>query len=125
MQSEIARYIVNGAVATIVHYSILTINIEVIEISSAGLANFIAAIFGVIVSFIGSRYYVYQNHTGTIGSQASKFFLLYAMIALLHGLVLYVWTDVYGLNYRFGFLVATAFQVSLSYAGNKILVFKA
>jgi putative flippase GtrA len=50
MQSEIARYIVNGAVATIVHYSILTINIEVIGISSAGLANFIAAIFGITVS---------------------------------------------------------------------------
>ena len=124
MQSEIVRYIINGVIATIVHFSVLTINIEVIDMSSAGLANFIAAIFGITVSFLGSRYYVYQGHTGTIGSQATKFFLLYAMIALLHGLVLYVWTDIYSLNYRLGFLIATVFQVSLSYVGNKILVFK-
>lgn len=120
---EIIRYIINGIVATAVHFSILTFNIEVIHISSAGLANFIAAIFGITVSFLGSRYYVYENHTGTFMNHVVKFGLLYASIALLHGFVLFVWSDHYGLDWRLGFLVATVIQVTLSYIGNKVWVF--
>lgn len=120
---EIIRYIVNGVTATAVHFSILTFNMEVIQMSSAGAANFTAAIFGITVSFLGSRYYVYRNHTGTFVSHAMKFVLLYAAIAVLHGLVLYIWTDLYGLSWRIGFLFATLLQVTLSYIGNKIWVF--
>ncbi len=120
---EIIRYIINGIVATAVHFSVLTFNMEVMQMSSAGIANFIAAIFGITVSFLGSRYYVYREHTGTFISHAMKFTVLYASIAILHGFILYIWTDLYGLNWRIGFLVATAVQVTLSYIGNKIWVF--
>ncbi len=57
-------------------------------------------------------------------TQAMKFSGLYGAIAVLHGLVLLIWTDWLGLDYRIGFLIATAIQVSLSYIGNKLLVFK-
>lgn len=124
MQSEIVRYIINGLVATLVHYSILILNIEVLQIESAGIANIIAALFGITTSFIGSRYYVYQNHTETVMFHLSKFLMLYGFIALLHGSVLFVWTDIYGLSYHTGFIVATFIQMLLSYLGNKILVFK-
>ena len=120
---EIVRYIINGVIATAVHFSVLTFNMEIAQMSSAGIANFIAAIFGITVSFLGSRYYVYRNHTGTFISHAVKFSFLYATIAILHGFILYLWTDLYGLNWRIGFLVATAVQVTLSYIGNKIWVF--
>ena len=120
---EIIRYIINGVIATAVHFSILTFNMEVLQMSSAGVANFIAAIFGITVSFLGSRYYVYRNHTGTFVSHAVKFAFLYATIAILHGFTLYLWTDIYGLSWRIGFLVATLIQVTLSYIGNKIWVF--
>ncbi len=120
---EIIRYIINGLIATAVHFSVLTFNIEVLQISSAGVGNFFAAIFGITASFLGSRYYVYRNHTGTFISHAAKFILLYAAIAVLHGFILYLWTDLYGLSWRIGFLVATLFQVILSYTGNKVWVF--
>ncbi len=120
---EMMRYIVNGVFATVVHFSILTFNIEIVQMTSAGIANFIAAIFGITASFLGSRYYVYRNHTGTFVSHAAKFALLYVVIAILHGFVLYLWTDIYGLNWRIGFLVATLLQVTLSYIGNKLWVF--
>ena len=123
-QSEIIRYIINGLLATGVHFSVLTINLQIYDMQSAGLANLIAAIFGITSSFIGSRYFVFKNHQEPIHNQAIKFGMLYATIACLHGAVLYGWTDVYKFDYRIGFMIATVLQVVMSYWGNKILVFK-
>lgn len=121
---EIARYGINGLAATAVHYGVLTFNLKVLQLSSAGLANLIAAVFGVGASFFGSRYFVFPAASQSIFRQALKFSALYGAIAVLHGLVLLVWSDWHGLDYRLGFLIATAIQVSLSYLGNKFLVFR-
>ena len=122
---ELIRYGINGLIATLVHFTALTFNLEILMMRSAGLANVLAAMAGITASFFGSRYFVFSHHNQGIGDQVMKFFGLYSLIALLHGLVLLIWTDWLGLDYRAGFLWATALQVSLSYAGNKFLVFKA
>jgi putative flippase GtrA len=95
-----------------------------LDIATAGLANFIAAFFGIVASFVGSRYYVFRANQQPIFRQVSKFTGLYSAFAFLHGIVLYVWSDLQGWDYRSGFLVATFLQVLLSYWGNKLLVFK-
>lgn len=122
---EIGRYVANGLFATAVHYGVLSFCLEVLLLPSAGLANLVAAGFGITVSFLGSRYFVFRRHDESIGKQASRFLALYAAIAGLHALVLALWTDVLGHDYRWGFLLATGLQVALSYWGNKRLVFKA
>jgi len=122
--NEIVRYVINGLLATVVHFSVLTFNLKILVVSSAGLANLIAALFGITASFLGSRYFVFKGHNEHIARQAVKFGLLYACIAFLHGIVLFVWTDMYKFDYRIGFLFATALQVMISYVGNKVLVFK-
>jgi len=38
--------------------------------------------------------------------------------------VLWLWTDLNHLDFRIGFLLATALQVVLSFWGNKVLVFR-
>lgn len=123
-QGEIQRYILNGIVATIVHFIALTINIELLHFSSAGLANFVAALFGITVSFLGSRYFVFRGTQGNLFPQMFKFSGLYGFIAVLHGITLWFWTDWLVFDYQSGFLAATALQVSLSYIGNKFLVFR-
>jgi len=123
-QSRPLRYIANGLVATAVHFGVLTFNLEVLKMSSAGLANFIAAIFGISASFFGSRYFVFRAAHARLVPQALSFMLLYAVLAVAHGLILHLWTDRAGFDYRIGFLLATAFQVAMSYSGNKTLVFK-
>lgn len=122
---EVVRYGINGLAATAIHYGVLIVNLKFIGVPSAGLSNLIAAIFGIGASYLGSRYFVFASTNEPIFTQAIKFGSLYGAIALLHGLVLLIWTDWYGLDYRLGFLIATAIQVSLSYVGNKYLVFKA
>jgi len=121
---ELFKYGTNGLVATAVHYGVLKFNLTVIGISSAGIANLIAACFGISTSFLGNRYFVFQSNDPNILSQALKFSGLYGAIALLHGFILFVWSDWFGLDYRIGFLIATFFQFVLSYIGNKKMVFK-
>jgi len=124
-RAQIVRYVVNGLVATAVHFVVLTTNLHVFDMRSAGVANLYAAVVGISVSFLGSRYFVFRKRDQTILRQASKFGVLYVLIACLHGTVLYGWSDACQLDYRIGFLLATALQMVLSYWGNKMLVFKA
>ena len=123
--TEVFRYIANGVVATVVHYAVLTFNINVVSIESAGIANFIASVFGISVSFIGNRYIVFKKIEETLISQASKFAALYIIIAVIHGLVLYVWSDVYKLNYNYGFVIAVTIQFVLGYLGKKFSIWNA
>lgn len=121
---EIGRYIVNGLIATIIHYAALSFNIHYAGIESAGISNIVASFFGITASFLGSRYFVFPDSTGNPFSLMIRFSGLYVAIAVLHGITLGIWTDLCDFDYRIGFLIATAMQVSLSYIGNKRLVFK-
>lgn len=122
---ELARYAINGLVATAVHFCALSFNLEVLQIDSAGFANILAAMLGITVSFLGSRYFVFPGSQTCIAIQFAHFSGLYGLIAAIHGIVLFLWTDWGGWDYRLGFLVATTFQVAGSYLGNKFWVFKA
>ncbi|ALQ96416.1 GtrA family protein [Xylella fastidiosa] len=126
LRDQLLRYLLNGLVATAVHYTILRFNLEVLGLHSAGLANGIAAIFGIIVSFIGNRYFVFRIVIVQVplAKQVLLFILTYFCIALIHTCILYFWTDVYNLNYTLGFLMATAMQVVFSFFSNKFMVFK-
>ncbi|GAA4854013.1 GtrA family protein [Luteimonas vadosa] len=118
------RHILNGLFATVVHFAVLSVNLFVLHFESAGLANMIAALFGASASFVGSRYFVFRAGDGPALRQVASFAVLYGLIALMHGSILYVWTDLNGLDYRLGFIIATGAQVLVSYAGNKAIVFR-
>ncbi|CAN5343574.1 hypothetical protein BH11PSE14_BH11PSE14_15350 [soil metagenome] len=122
--ATIVRFLVNGVVATAVHFSVLWLNLHVFGVPSFGLANLFAAVVGITTSFLGSRYFVFRAASAPMHHQAWKFGLLYGALALMHGAVLYAWSDRLGLDYRIGFVLATGIQVACSYFGNKRLVFK-
>lgn len=122
--AEVSRYVANGLVATIVHYGVLNINLGIVQLKSAGLANFIAAFFGIVSSFIGNRYFVFNRTAESIKWQVFKFCGLYIAFAFVHGVFLWLWTDWHGLDYRVGFLLCTAIQMSMSYMANKFVVFR-
>ena len=122
-RARIGRYIVNGIVATIVHFGTLFLLREVVGVRLAGVANFLAACLGITVSFVGGRHYVFRDTATPWTKQIPPFLALYASIAVLHGLVLFGWTDVMGFDYRIGFVLASGIQVALTYIGNKHLVF--
>lgn len=123
MRAEVLRYIVNGIFATLVHFAVLVFCIEVLTFPLAALANLVAVMAGITVSFLGNRYFVFHHHTGTMTRQAVRFVALYAGIALIHAGILLLWTDLLGFDYRIGFVLATGLQVAVSYVGNRSLVF--
>ncbi len=124
LSAQVFKYIVNGLAATGIHFSVLVFCLEVLHWQTAGLANLVASIFGITASFIGSRYFVFSGSSVAARSQVVRFIVLYAMLAAMHGFVMYLWADVAKLNYVFGFVIATGLQVLSSYFGNKLLVFK-
>ena len=124
VRAQVLRYVINGLFATALHFAILTFNLEVLHVGSAGLANFIAACIAITFSFFSSRNFVFRAAHAPLFPQAVAFGVLYATLAIAHGVILYLWTDRAGLDYRIGFLLATSVQVAGSYLGNKSLVFK-
>ncbi len=118
------RYVINGLVATCVSYGVLSACIHLVHISSAGVANFIAAIAGITASFLGSRHFVFPGSTESVWHQLARFWVLYAILALMQAAVLFLWTDVARLDYRIGFLIGTFLQMVCSYFGGKHWVFK-
>ena len=121
---QLVRYLINGVVATAVHYGVLRFNMEVLHIPLAGIANAIAAVFGIAISFIGSRYFVFRAADKSILRQSALFLAVYGCIAILHGVVLYLWSDRFELDYSLGFLLATGLQMVCSFVANKLMVFR-
>lgn len=120
---EIFRYVVNGTIATGVHYAVFIVNLTYIMPQSAGISNFFASFVGIAVSFLGNRYFVFSSWHTPLVRQFIRFSSLYVAIAIVSGATLMVWSDMCGLNKSIGFLLAVIIQVSLSYIGGKRLVF--
>jgi len=118
------RYLINGAAATCVSYAVLSACIHLLHIPSAGVANFVAAAFGITASFLGSRHFVFPGTAESVWHQLARFWLLYTVLALMQAAVLFIWSDWAGLDYRVGFLIGTFLQMVCSYFGGKHWVFK-
>jgi len=121
--AELLRYAVNGLVATFVNWAVMRVCLDVLHLPWAWLAFWIGALFGITVSFLGNRYFVFRRSDARLVPQAVKFVLTYAVIALLVSGVMAVWSDWWRLDTNIGFVLATGVQVVLSYLGNKVLVF--
>ena len=92
---------------------------------SKGLANALAASFGIAASFAGNKWFVFSESQGHTGGQLTRFLVLYGTLALINGGLMTLWADVGGLDYRIGFVIISAVQLICSFLGNRILVFKA
>ncbi|GAA6143114.1 GtrA family protein [Hydrogenophaga sp. 5NK40-0174] len=125
LQRRWVRYLINGVVATCVHYAVLALLVDGAQMASAGLANLLAACVGIAVSFAGNRWFVFRAQASGRHwtSQGTRFVVSYGLLALVHGAVLAVWTDVLHWDYRLGFLLALCLQVVLGYAANRFFVF--
>ena len=120
---QTVRYFFNGVIATSAHYLSLLSCLELFNIQSAGLANFFSSIIGITFSFFGNRYFVFKSTHASILNQIQKFLPLYYCLSITQGGILYLWTDIYNLNYNFGFCICILFQVIVGYLGGKFFVF--
>ena len=123
LQYQTVRYLLNGILATLIHYFVLLFCLEILEIKSAGISNFFSSFFGIAFSFIGNRYYVFNNYNISALSQLKKFLPLYYILSIFQGGILYFWSDLLNYNYNIGFAICILFQVIIGYLGGKYFVF--
>ncbi|MCB1555555.1 MAG: GtrA family protein [Xanthomonadales bacterium] len=124
LDSRPLRFLANGVAATAVHFAILAFCLHVVGIGSAGASNLIASAGGVLASFLGNRHFVFRSTDSSLLAQLHRFGLLYLMLCLGQGLILYLWSDVGGLDYRVGFAIGVAVQAVCTYYGGQHWVFK-
>ncbi len=117
-------FIINGAFSTFVHYFILFVIFDVMNLFTAGVSSLIASFFASLFSFFGNKLFVFNAAINSTTLQITRFTLLYLLVALFHGFFLLTWTDMLDLNYKIGFLLAVSFQVLIGYFGNKYYVFR-
>lgn len=119
------RFFLNGLFATIIHFFILYICINIIGVTFIGLANGVASIFGIIISFAGNKFFVFGNfNIKDILSQMQTYIFFYTLIAFMHASVMYIWSDLLGFTYVFGFIVVIFIQFTAGFYVNKKIIFK-
>ena len=123
------KFTINGLFATFVHYfTMLLISNYVIAIYS--IAYGIAAIFGILTSFLGNKFFVFttSNQDNFLNNGTSKqlrsFLLLYGLIMLICSILMGVLSDLLRINYNLSFMISLSVQTLLSFFGNKNYVFK-
>ncbi len=120
---RVLRFVLNGLVATLAHYGVLAGLVESAGMASTGLANALAAICGIAVSYAGNRRFVWRSRAPH-GRALTRFLGCYAAIVCLHGGAMALWADLAGLDYRAGFLLFTALAALLTYLANRFFVFR-
>ena len=124
LASQPARFALNGLAATAIHFVLLAFFLHVLHLSSAGVANVLAALGGTTASFFGSRHYVFRARSESILIQVRRFWVLYLALSLMQGIVLFLWSDLAGLDYRAGFLIGVVIQAISAYYGGRHWVFR-
>lgn len=124
LDSRPLRFVANGLAATAVHFAILAFCLHGLGLGSAGASNLIASGGGVLASFLGNRHFVFRSKESSMMGQLHRFGLLYLVLCLMQGLILYLWSDIGGLDYRIGFALGVAVQAVCTYYGAQHWVFK-
>ena len=122
-RGEFIRFVANGLVATAVHYSVLYAGVVIFGLESVALASVMGAAVGICSSFLGNYFFVFQNHSRPLLGRVIPFVTLYTFMLFMHGTFMLIWSDWLGLDFRPGFLIATALQTGFSYLANRYLVF--
>jgi len=121
---KVFKFIINGLIATFVHYIVLYFNMEIIGMTSATVANLIGASFGITVSFFGNRNFVFLSKNSAIHFQAMGFIILQSILVAMQSIIVYIWVDLYDYNYQIVFIFAVGVSAVLSYTANKIIIFR-
>lgn len=119
---RIARFILNGLFATAVHFGVLAGLIEGAGLGSAAIANALAAVCGIAVSYAGNRTFVLRSRAPHRRA-GTRFLACYTAVVSLHGGAMALWADIGGLDYRIGFLLFTGLAAVLTYLLNRFFVF--
>jgi len=123
-RGRIGRFILVGLGATAAHYLALAALVDLAGVPSVGLANLAAAAVGIATSYLGNHRVVFASNRRH-RSAMPRFLLSYGVVMGIHGAFLALWSDVWGLDYTVGFVLATGASAVATYLANRLFVFTA
>ena len=121
--SQLGLFVLNGVVATVLHYAVFFVCLSLLAVQSPGLCYFAGSIFGTLASFLGNRFVVFASSEGKVLPQFAKFVLTYLAISLFVSLIVNRLSITTDLSSQIILLIGLAIQVSLSFLISKWLIF--
>ena len=121
--SQLGLFVINGMVATVLHYAVFFLCLSLLAVQSPGLCFFVGSILGTVASFLGNRFVVFATNEGKVLPQFAKFVLTYMAISLCVSFIVDRCSTETDLSSPIIFLIGVAIQVSLSFLISKWLIF--
>jgi putative flippase GtrA len=118
---RLLRYTVVGGLATVVHYLLLVLCVELFEMP-AWLASGLGAVVGAQLAYEGNRRFTFA-YRGGYGKSWVRFQLT-AMAGALQGMAVVALVVALGLHYLVGQVLATLAGLLLTFAINRAWTFR-
>lgn len=114
-------YTAVGAVGTLVQYAILIVCVA-LNLSGPVTASTLGAGGGAIVNYFLNARYIFRAHMHA--ASMSKFAITALLAAVLNGLLMKIFIDMFGIYYVFAQLLSTTLILCLTYGLNVAWTFK-
>lgn len=119
---QFVRFNIIGIINTGITYLLFAGIFYITESKMLGLIGDYS--FGILFSFFANRRFTFKAHGKKIGCQLIRMVSTYILIFSINAGLLYLLTDVFGLNTYFAQIVALVFVTILSFLNQKLFVFR-
>lgn len=120
--TEILRFGVVGLAATAIHYAILRLAVDTLEIPPS-LANGSAFLCAVCVTYLGQSLWVFRRHSQHGAAQMLRFIVSLGFGFFANVAIMALSVHALGLEYQNGFLLSLFLVPVLSFVINRFWVF--
>lgn len=117
-------FLVVGIAATLVHYLIILLLVDLLGWLRPTPATVVGSVFGIATSYLGNHRLVFEA-AGRHQHYAPRFVLTYLVVMGIHAGLMFLFDEVWQLPYEWGFIVATGLSAVTTFLANRYLVFRA
>ncbi len=123
LMRQSSAFLVVGAIATLVHYLIIVVLVDLLSIMRPTPATAVGSVVGIAVAYVGNQRLVFQAD-GAHRIYVPKFVATYLSVMAIHAGLMYLFTEQWGLAYEWGFITATIVSATTTFFANRLVVFK-
>jgi putative flippase GtrA len=124
LAAQSSRFIIVGITATLVHYLIIVLLVDMFDLMSPTPATVVGSIFGILTAYIGNYTFVFSISDSRHGHYAPRFVTTYLAVMSIHAGMMFLFVDILSLRYEYGFVVATFLSATTTFLANRFLVFR-
>jgi len=121
--NQVSRFAAVGVVATLVHYLVIVLLVDLLHWVGPTPATVAGSVFGIATAYFGNAHFVFEIEERRHAVYVPRFVVIYLSVMAIHAGMMYLFADRMGLQYTVGFVVATAFSAITTFLANRYLVF--